>query len=53
MNKELTQEDLNNILVLISKTPITGNEAITVAVLQQKIKGLLVPTPQKDGDTKK
>lgn len=37
-----TKEDLNNILILIGKTNITGNEAVTVAILQEKIKLQLV-----------
>lgn len=39
---DFTKEDLNNIKILISKTPITGNDAVAVAVLQQKIDKLLV-----------
>lgn len=32
-----------NILVLLKKTPITGEEAMTVAVLMQKIQNLIKP----------
>lgn len=41
--KELTQEDIKNILALISVAPIKGLEATGVAVLQQKLLGLLTP----------
>ena len=48
-----TQEDLKNIAVLISKAPITGGEAMTVALLQQKIGKLLTPQEEKkDGKEK-
>lgn len=36
-----TQEELNNIAVLISKAPITGNEAMPVALLLQKISTIM------------
>lgn len=34
-----TEQDWKNIGALIAKAPITGAEAITVAILQQKISG--------------
>lgn len=37
INISLTKQDINNLLILIAKAPITGNEATTVAVLQQKL----------------
>ncbi len=47
MNKELTQEDLQNLLKIIAKVSITGAEAMTIAILQQKISNLLTPLPAK------
>lgn len=41
MKQELTQEDYKNILLLISRAQITGNEATSVAILQQKLSGML------------
>lgn len=49
----LTQEDWKNILVLISKATISGGEATTVAVLQQKLSGLLTPQEEKKDEGKK
>ena len=46
----MDQDDIKNILALISKTPITGGEAITVAILQQKLTAML--TPQEIEKTK-
>lgn len=43
-----TQEDLKNLLVLISKAQITGQDAMTVAVLQQKLTKLLTPDEKKE-----
>ncbi len=46
----LTQEEIKNILVLISRANITGNEATATAVLQQKLSGMLekeVEAPKK------
>lgn len=40
---ELTQEDLKNILVLISSAPINGSQATTVAMLQNKINAMMIP----------
>lgn len=46
MNKEqLTQEDYKNLLAMINVTTIKGGEALTVALLQQKLNNLLNPTP--------
>jgi hypothetical protein len=36
----LSQEEINNILGLINVAPITGKEATTVALLQQKLLAL-------------
>ena len=41
----LTNEDYKNILALISRANITGQEATSVAILQQKLSKLLEPTP--------
>lgn len=45
MNKELTQEDYKNLLAMTAVAPITGKEALTVAILQQKLTKLLNPEP--------
>jgi hypothetical protein len=46
MNKEqLTQEDYKNLLAMMAVAPINGSQALTVAILQQKINNLLIPTP--------
>ena len=42
-----TNEELKNIAVLLQRVNLTGNEATTVAILQQKVAGLIskdVPT---------
>lgn len=36
-----TQQELQNLLILINKATLTGAEALTVAQLQVKINGLL------------
>jgi len=41
--QELNQEDYKNILALIGIAPIKGQEATTVAILQQKLSRLLTP----------
>jgi hypothetical protein len=42
----LTPEEIKNLLLCLSKTPITGAEALTVALLQQKLSAMLtVPVP--------
>lgn len=42
----LTLEEIKNLLVCLSKTPITGAEAMTVALLQQKLSAMLtMPQP--------
>ena len=41
---EFTKEEIGNILVLIAKAPITGNEALVVAQLQLKLSGSLPKT---------
>lgn len=42
-NTQFTQEDLKNILVLISNSPIKGGEAEVVVLLKQKITKMLTP----------
>lgn len=53
MQNTLTQEDYKNILLLISRANITGNEATATAILQQKLNVLLEPVKEepkkKDG----
>jgi len=34
---ELNQEDIQNILIIMNKAQITGAEAVSVAVIQQKL----------------
>ena len=41
--EQFTKEELNNILALISRAQITGQEATATAILQQKIVGLMTP----------
>lgn len=43
MEKTLTDADIKNLLALINLAPIKGNEAVTVAILQQKLTGMLTP----------
>lgn len=45
---QLTQEDYKNILALISRANITGQEATSVAILQQKLAKLLQPDAQEE-----
>lgn len=40
---QFTQEELKNIGVLLQRVDLKGNEAMAVAVLQQKIAKLLTP----------
>lgn len=44
----LTQEDIKNILAVILIAPITGKEAVTIALLQQKLSGML-PKSTEEG----
>ena len=46
----LSEQDIQNILALIAKTPITGEIATTVALLQQKLTSLL-PAKKEDNAT--
>ena len=48
---EFTKEEISNILVLIAKAPITGNEALVVAQLQLKLSGSL-PKPEAPVESK-
>jgi hypothetical protein len=43
-----TQEELKNILALVNLAPIKGQDAVTVALLQQKLSGLITPPPVKE-----
>lgn len=52
MDKNLSQEDIKNILILISKASISGAEATPVAILQQKLTALLTPEPAKEDKPK-
>jgi hypothetical protein len=44
----LSQEELRNILALIARANISGQEAMAVAVLQQKINTMLAPEPVEE-----
>ena len=46
---ELTKVDIQNLLLLLAKTPIVGAEAVTVAVLQQKLGAILNAPPPPQG----
>lgn len=51
MSTEFSQEELNNLLALISRVQITGKEAVVVVLLQQKIAKLLqamTPEPSRE-----
>jgi len=61
---QFTDEELKNILVLISRAHITGQEATATAILQQKIQALIsqetsktapeaIETENMDKDTSK
>lgn len=39
----LTPDDIKNILALINKATISGTEALTVALLQEKLTKMLTP----------
>jgi hypothetical protein len=46
-----TLEELKNLQILVNKAPISGNEATTVALLQQKITqqiSLLTIVPEEE-----
>lgn len=44
-----TKEELASLLALINRTNLQGNEAVTVALLIQKINGLLADNKDKQG----
>ena len=44
---QFTPEDLKNMYALISVAPIKGGESVTVALLLQKITGLLTPKEEE------
>lgn len=50
MNKELNVQDYKNLLALIAIAPIKGNEATTVAVLQQKLNTLISESPEEKAE---
>lgn len=45
---EFTNEELKNLAVLLQRVDLKGNEALPVAMLQQKIAKLLTPEEPKD-----
>ena len=46
-NTSLTREDIQNILALVSKATISGAEAMVVAILVQKLRGMLDSIEEK------
>jgi hypothetical protein len=52
METQFTQEDLKNMLALINLAPIKGQEAVTVAILQQKIAKLIELPKEEPKETK-
>jgi len=55
--KTLNNEDIKNILALINLAPVKGSDAMTVALLQQKLSGMMIedlPAPTTaSSETKK
>jgi hypothetical protein len=53
MEKQLNNQDINNILTLIGNAQVKGSEAVTVALLQQKLSNLITPevTPLSEKPT--
>lgn len=47
----LSEQDIQNILALIAKAPITGESATTVAILQQKLVALLPVKKEENATT--
>lgn len=43
-----TKEELTNLLVCLNKVQITGQEAIVIAMLQQKVDKLIKEEPKKE-----
>lgn len=50
--QQLSKEEIQNILTLISKASITGVEAMVVAQLQQKLLGMLNVVSEEKPKTK-
>lgn len=48
----LEQQDITNLLALISKATISGSEAVTVGLLQQKLQDMLLPVKKEKDGTK-
>ncbi|MEE9149966.1 MAG: hypothetical protein V3U27_21520 [Candidatus Tectomicrobia bacterium] len=46
---ELTAQDHRNIYIFLQRTPITGEQAVGMAVLLQKLENILQPEPSRDG----
>lgn len=51
----MTQEEIRNILALLNRVELRGNEALTLVRLQQKLQSLLTevvaPSPEKTNET--
>jgi hypothetical protein len=45
MNNELNLEDYKNLQVFLQRVQITGNEALPLVLLQQKVAQILTPLP--------
>jgi hypothetical protein len=50
---QFTNDELNNILNIINIAPIKGSNAMTVALLQQKIVNLMKPDEKRPESEKK
>lgn len=53
MNITLTEEEIKNIIVLISNSQIKGSDAMTVALLVQKLNAALLPKEEVKEEKKK
>lgn len=53
---QFTQEELKNVLALLARVELRGNEAFAVAMLQKKVQSLITevvaPLPTKSDETK-
>lgn len=46
---ELTPQDYRNIYIFLQRTPITGEQAVGMAMLLQKLEGIIQAAPSRDG----
>ena len=47
-----SQEELKNLLTLLNRVDMKGNEALPMAMLMQKINGLITPEQPKKEESK-